>query len=274
MLTGDRTIHRACPCGWEGWYTTNGYADKAQRNHSCDTDWTPQTCRQTKAHDHGTAAHHKHCGCRCWPCREAILDQEEASAKARAYGRTRLVSGEDALNHVLQLMHAGMGTPRIAELSGIHRDTIERLVRRKWTSRGWETSHRIARATEAALLAVTYDPANGGPVIDGDSTARRLRALVALGWWPSLIARTTGYEQAYIDRLIRGRKVRPGTARRIHALYRQLVDQPAPTGTYADRARKQARERGWMPPLRVGGRVVVGSPLEDPSRRTGPRRAA
>lgn len=266
MLTGERTVRRTCPCGWSGRYTTDGYANKAQRAHSCGVDWSPKPCTHGGIHRHGTRACHVHCGCKCESCRVATAEAEQAMARARAYSRSRFVDATAAREHVLRLVEEGVGVPRIARLAGLHRDTVERLIRRKWRGGHWETSARIARATESALLAVTYDPADGSPPIDGAATTRRLRSLVALGWWPSLLAREAGYEQAYLDRLICGRKVRPGTARRVHALYRRLADAEPPTGTYADRARRMAAERGWMPPLRVGGRVVAGRPIDEPER--------
>lgn len=264
MLTGARTIHTSHPCGWEGWYTTPGHAERAHRMHSCDLDYTPRAC---PIHDHGSAAHYKHCGCRCWPCRLATLDQEEARRKARAYGRGRLVPAVTAREHVLALMDAGMGWPRIAELSGIEGSVLIRLIWGKRMRGRREISQRVTRATEAALLAVTWNPADGGRPVDSDTTARRLRALVALGWYPALLAREVGWNRAYFDRVLfaKGKqvKVRPGTARRVHAIYTRLADAPMPTGTYADRARREAAERGWKPPLRVAGRTLTGTPIEE-----------
>jgi hypothetical protein len=232
--------------------------------HSCDVDYAPVAC---PIHDHGSAAHYKHCGCRCWPCRLATLEQEAARVKARAYGRERLVDAWPAREHVRALMGAGMGWPRIAELSGIEGSVICRLIWGKRARGQREISQRIARATEAALLAVTWNLPDGGHPIDSDTTARRLRALVALGWYPALLAREVGWNRAYFDRVLyatgKQARVRPGTARRVHAIYTRLADAPPPTGTYADRARRDAAERRWMPPLRVAGRTLTGVPIED-----------
>lgn len=269
MLTGTRTHRATCPCGWEGWYSTPGYACKAKTRHTCG-DYSPRECGR---HEHGQPAHYKHCGCRCWPCRLALLDEYDASTKARAYGRQRFVDATTAREHVRALMDAGMGAPRIAEASGIHPDVLRRLIWGKARRGSREVSKRISRATEAALLAVTWDPANGGPGIDAGPTIRRLRALYALGWYPSLLARETGIHRDIIFRFVRGDtrrgsgRVRPGTARRIHAVYRDLATRPAPTGTYAARTRTAAAERGWAPPLRVAGRVLAGAAVEMPEPR-------
>jgi hypothetical protein len=273
VLTGERTVHASCPCGWEGRYTTAGYATKAKAGHSCDTDYAPRACRQDKPHAHGTAAHYKHCGCRCWPCREAILDQYERSTKARAYGRQRLVDAEPARQHVRALMDAGMGWPRLVELSGLDGSVLIRLVWGKKMRGHREVSKRITRETEAALLAVNYDPADGSGGIDAETTVRRVRALTALGWWPSELARITGMNRDIILRLLHGQpKVRPGTARRVHMFYNTLAQADPPFGTYADRARRQAAERGWAPPLRIAGRLLSGQAIEMPEPKR--RRAA
>lgn len=264
MLTGTRDIHASCPCGWEGWYTTPGYANKARRAHSCELNYAPLAC---PIHEHGSAAHNKHCGCRCWPCRLAAAEQEAARVKARAYGRQRHVDASPAREHVLALMGAGMGCPRIVELSGVEATVVRRLVWGKRRNGRREFARRVSRGTESALLALTWNPADGGRPVDGDATARRLRALVALGWYPALLAREVGWNRAYFDRVLHASgkqvRVRPGTARRVHRIYARLVDAPPPTGTYADRARRQAAERGWSPPLRIHGRVLMGRPIDE-----------
>lgn len=267
MMLGPRIHHRACSCGWTGIYNTAGYANRAHREHSCDTDWTPRLCPHPAGHQHGHRATYTHCGCRCWPCRLAMLEQYAEATRNRAYGRTRLVDAQPAREHIQRLRDAGMGWPRIVELSGLERSVVWRVVWGKTRHGRKEIAQRITRNTEAALLAVVWDPADGGRPIDGADTARRLRALVAIGWWPAALARETGYAQAYIDRILRGhpktRRVRPGTARRVHALYQRLADQPPRSGTYADRARSHAAANGWAPPLRLAGRLIAGRPLEE-----------
>lgn len=244
---------------------TPGYARKAKAAHSCDVDYSPRDCGVR--HGHG-AAHYKHCGCRCWPCRRATLDQEIARDRAKAYGRCRLVDAEPVRVHVRELMANGMGWPRISAVSGVDGTIICRLVWGKSRGNGQrEISRRVARETADALLAVTWSLADGGPPIDGETTARRLRALVAIGWYPALLAREVGWNRAYFDRVLYANgkqvRVRPGTARRVHSIYRRLADAPPPQGTYAERARREAARRGWMPPVRVAGRAITGKAIDD-----------
>jgi hypothetical protein len=261
------TCARTPGCTWTGRYTTPGYARKAHDLHACDRDWTPKNCTHNTRHQHGTKAAYTHCGCRCVECRVATAESETVSRRARAYGRSRLVDATPARDHVTALLDQGIGWPRIAELAGVDGSVVIRLVWGKSRRGRREVTQRVTRDTEAALLAVTYDPADGGPAIDGESTARRLRALVALGWWPMELARRTGWHQSYIDRLIRGggRRgvVRPGTARRVYAVYLQLAVQRPPVGVYSDRARAVARAAGWARPMVVGGRVLAGLPIDN-----------
>lgn len=263
MSAHPRSQLRACECGWSGVYTTAGYADKALRSHSCDVDWRPRECAHRTRHEHGTYACYNHCGCHCWPCRLAMLEQIAGAERRRAYGRGRLVDATAARQHLIALRAAGMGRPRISELSGIEHSVLTRILIGKHRNGRREFSTRITRGTEAAILLVSPDPADGGAPVDIGPTRRRLQALIALGWYPSLLGRQLGLNQAYLERLLtRMDRVRPGTARRIHAQYLDIAQRPAPTGVYADRARRQARERGWPLPIRLGGRVLAGTALE------------
>lgn len=269
-MNGPRIITAACQrtpgCGWVGRYTTAGYAAKAHAAHSCDRDWSPVTCLHRTPHRHGTKSCYTHCGCRCVDCRTAAAESEAATKRARAYGRSRLVDAAPIRAHVTALLEQGMGWPRISQLSGVEASVLARLVWGKSRDGRRELSQRVNRRTAERLMAVTYNPADGGPPVDGETTARRLRALVALGWWPMELARRTGWHQSYIDRLIRGGGrngvVRPRTARRVHALYVELATTAPPIGVYADRARAQAAAAGWARPIIVAGRVLAGQPIE------------
>lgn len=269
MLTGNRTHRRTCPCGWEGAYTTTGYADKALRGHDCAADHQPRGCHLN--HPHGTPAHYQHCGCRCWPCRRATLDAITTSHRRRAYGRCTFVDANPARHHVLALQASGLGIPRIADLADISPSTLLRLTIGKTRHGDRQYTRRLDRNIAERLLNLAWNPADGGPSVDGAPTRRRLRALVAAGWWPALLAREADWDMAHLDRILRGvakhARVRPATARHIHTLYGRLAAAPAPGGPYAARARQRARRDGWAPPLRVRGRVVTGTALETPDQQ-------
>lgn len=78
-------------------------------------------------------------------------------------------------------------------------------------------------------------------------TARRIRALVAMGYSQTHIARAVGIGPTYISKLaanIRG-QVNRQTADRISAIYDKLSMTPGPSRA----ARDFAHRKGWMPPL-------------------------
>lgn len=86
--------------------------------------------------------------------------------------------------------------------------------------------------------------------IDGTGSRRRLQALSAIGWSQPELARRLGITQGPLWRLMQpGRRVHRGTAARIAALYDRLWNQPPPAGQSATRSRRDAKAKGWAPPL-------------------------
>jgi hypothetical protein len=82
-----------------------------------------------------------------------------------------------------------------------------------------------------------------GPLlVDATGTRRRLQALIAIGWPRRALAERLGTRPANI---LRQRRVRAGTARRVARVYDQLSMTPGPD----PRCAEAARRRGWAPPL-------------------------
>ena len=82
---------------------------------------------------------------------------------------------------------------------------------------------------------------------DVTGTERRLRALVASGYSQAQIAREMSTHESWVSRLVNGydHSVNADTVARVKAVYDRLAMTPGPS----DRARRQARARGWAPPL-------------------------
>ena len=82
---------------------------------------------------------------------------------------------------------------------------------------------------------------------DVTGTERRLRALVAIGYMQSEIAREMGTHESWLSRLIGGygRTVNAATVARVKEVYDRLAMTPGPS----DRARRHAKAKGWPPPL-------------------------
>lgn len=160
-----------------------------------------------------------------------------------AWRRTnRPVDAAIVRDHINQLRQAGFGYRRIAELSGCGTSTIRAL------SAGDTTYTYSDRA--AAILAVDVErdlPLNMNPI----GAMRRLRALIALGYTDVDLADRLGTTQTNIWRYTGTERsyITLGMHQRIDRLYRELGALPQPNGWIADRARRRAAKRGWLPPM-------------------------
>lgn len=202
---------------------------------------------------HGTRSRYTH-GCRCDDCREAqrLYYHEYKWRKARekwGVDKPSLVDAEPSRQHVQFLMAHGMGQRRIAELSGLGVTVIQRLM-------GWckaRPAHRVYRDTEAKLLAVqpTLDNLADGALVSAGPTARRVQALVAMGYPMRQLAKRLGITQQnfHLHTYDDSHTVYAATARKVADLYDELsMLVPAP-GQPTTRARNYAARHGWPPPL-------------------------
>lgn len=196
---------------------------------------------------HGTRSSYSG-GCRCHPCREA---QAEAN---RYYDRRKvqeqwgavpplLVDSEPSRRHVQALMAGGMGQRRIAEESGVALTVIQRLM-------GWCTSRpakKVHPETEAKLFACNPFALADGALIPAGPAARKVRALIAIGWPRLAQAKHLGMRQSnfhYAD-WDDSYTITVRRDRDIDAMYRQLCMTPG----RSVRARNEAQRKSWPPPL-------------------------
>ena len=204
-------------------------------------------CKRAR-HEHGTRNAYVVDRCRCRPCRNASRDSQRERIRAQLYGRyDRLVDATEARNHIRGLMAAGMGWERIGEVVGTRSGVAAILYGRTSPDPAERRPprRRIARDLHGRIMAVTLDLA-AGAIIDGTGAARRLQALVAIGWTQTEIAARLGIHPGNLTPIIHGRsRIRVGTAAKVAALYDQLWDQPQDD----TRARKYAARLGWVPPL-------------------------
>lgn len=285
------TYRRSHSCGWSGTFDTAGKADHAKRRHSCArwiakaesaergrarsaaVDRTPKPCHHKVAnHQHGTYACYTLDACRCPACAHAVRDYEQNRVRQQAYGRwDNLVDADPARNHVRRLMAAGMGLKRVGAAADVSTGVMWKLLYGRPNAAGQRTpSRRITKAVEARLLAVELDLADGAMVPNTD-TARRLQALVAIGWSMSKLGLRLGVLPGNFNSVVTGKRpmVTVVTAKAVHDLYLELADQQPPEDNQRDRiaasrARRHAATHGWIPPLRFNGRLVVGSVLPLP----------
>lgn len=88
-------------------------------------------------------------------------------------------------------------------------------------------------------------------MVDATGTARRIRALQAIGWPLYHLDRALGHGDGnprtsnYVHNLCHRERVRASTAAKVARIYDQLSGTPGPS----ERVRNLARKRGWAPPL-------------------------
>lgn len=252
-------------------------------------DRTPKPCRCKEAeHQHGTYAAYTWDKCRCIPCKDAATAYERNRQRQQAYGRwDNLVDAEPVRAHVLALMKQGMGLKRIARAAGISNGSATKLIYGTYKRLDDPASfqgckgagelvrqpcRRVRKETAEKLLAVEFEHSHGTRV-DSADTARRLQALVAVGWSGAKLAGRLGLHRSNLTPLLHGsREVSAATAEKVYALYLELAEQAPPEVHHRDkiaasRARSFARSNGWAPPLRIGGRLFTGPALPDPQAR-------
>ena len=170
--------------------------------------------------------------------------------KQVAYGRwqTVMVDAGPVRAHVLALKAAGVGDRRIGELSGVSRSALQKISRNR---RGTDEPLRsnVWRSTANRILAIPLevDNRNYGVRIDSTGSLRRLRALQAIGWTQTEIARRIGWTVANINRYFISDpdRINRSTAVTIAKVFNELQLIPGPS----DRSRRHAKAKGWPPPL-------------------------
>lgn len=170
--------------------------------------------------------------------------------KQIAYGRwtTMHVDAEPVRRHITALKDRGVGVRRIQEISGVSRSAIQRIMRGQPT-RNQPPRSSVWRHTAIKIMAIPLDADNRsrGSLVEAIGSVRRLRALQAIGWTQTEIARRMGWTVQNLNRYFISEpdSIRAGTAQEIAALFDQLQLIPGPS----QRARNYASKRGWPPPL-------------------------
>lgn len=210
-------------------------------------------CTHDDRHPHGNRVRYVIDKCRCRPCRDSAAAYTRDLARRHLYGKVTYVNADPARAHVQSLQEQGMGWKRIARQAGIDTSILWKLLYGDST-RNMSPSKRIRPATEAKILAVTLDLA-GGAKIDSTGTARRIQALVAIGWSQSKIAARLGILRSNFTTLAQGgTPVTVARAKAVADLYDQLWDQTPPHIEWRDHiayscAINYAVAYNWFVPL-------------------------
>lgn len=222
---------------------------------------------------HGTYGKYKTEKCHCSQCRRANRDRNRRWARTKAMAAQGMadplwVDAEPVRRHVRALMSAGMGVPRIQQVSTVSKGVLARLVYGA-PGRGEAPSSKIRPVNAAKLLAVRTLQVADSALVDATGTRRRLQALVTVGWSGAELMRQIGVVGTDFPKLVGRDKVLARTERAIRALYNQLWDTAPPTSTRWERAtlsRAQgfAAARGWAPPM-AWDDDTINNPAAEPA---------
>lgn len=204
--------------------------------------------------DHGTYAKYKLDNCRCYPCAAKASEYNANRERAIAYGTWRpFMDAEPVRQHIKHLSECGIGTRRVAELTGASRTLLTNLLHGK---PGKEPTRRVRTENAQRLLALEPTLENVAPSTPVDSAGphRRLQALVTIGWSQQKLAERLGLTRSNFGAMMRAKQISAARALEIRALYDEMWDQAPPEATHrekiaAARSRNYAKARKWLPPM-------------------------
>lgn len=208
--------------------------------------YTRECTHPEARHLHGTAQAYRHDKCRCRPCTTANSRAADHRNREIAYGTYTAgrVDATAARDHLRVLRKAGITPTQISRITGLSRDSVTGI------SAGRQVT--CMQSTAIKILAVEPDPilyANPLHIVDGTGTARRLQALVAIGYTQGYLAHRLYMHPQNFQPILRGETmVRVRTALATRDLYDELWKSPQ-TGTKALRARNIAEQNHWVSPL-------------------------
>lgn len=175
---------------------------------------------------HGSHAKYAIERCRCDDCRRAQREYNRNRLRqlARPDGVWRpYVDAGPAREHIEWLASCGIGLKSVASIGGLAHGTLSKLVYGD-PSRGLAPSKRIRSATAEKILAVMPRAAAGAQRIPAGPTWKLLDELVARGWSRSELSRRLGCATPALQ--ISHTRVLASTARRVEALYAELIQVP------------------------------------------------
>ena len=100
---------------------------------------------------HGTYAKYTLEGCHCDECRLANNARERELRRLKAYGRAGNVDATEARQHLIRLLHTGMGNKRIAKACGVSLTSIRGILYGR-PERGTGPATQIRKVTADKVL--------------------------------------------------------------------------------------------------------------------------
>lgn len=201
---------------------------------------------------HGTPSGYRSRGCRCEPCTTAHNNRQAYWYRLKGYDTwTPFVDTEPTRQHISMLREYGIGVLRVAELAGVNRSVIQKIV---YSHQGRPPQRRVREHIARKILAVqpTFDHLADHAVIPGSGTTRRAQALVRVGWPAAELALRLQVSRRRVDQLLAADRVTVKSARIIKALYEELWDQDPVDHGVSQESKARAISRGeanaWPPP--------------------------
>ncbi|MYR30534.1 MULTISPECIES: helix-turn-helix domain-containing protein [unclassified Streptomyces] len=183
-------------------------------------------------------------GCRCKGCRAALGRYQKSLKFDHARGIYRTVDATQVRVHLQRLVALNWTHTQIGLVAGVPESTVTSILHRQ---------KRVGVTTARAIFDVRLRrcPVTPDGWTDATGSRRRLQALAVIGHSPNALAPLLGLDAGWVYRIADGRAARVSgqTALRLTALYRQLLQRPAPTGHGPVRSRNRAARLGWHGPL-------------------------
>lgn len=177
------------------------------------------------------------------PWCNAHYDAELRRREAQGGRKCGRIPVGPVLEHIAKLKANGLGNRRIAELSGITLQSVQRLKHHPLTY--VDTAHKILSVRPDTALAA--DSAKV-PVL---GSMRRLQALNCVGYMNRELAQKLGVSDNLVHRWVNGTQpfIFAEKARAVDKLFRELQLASAPDTVGGSRAKLRALRNGWAPPL-------------------------
>ncbi|KAB1979259.1 hypothetical protein [Streptomyces triticiradicis] len=173
--------------------------------------------------------------CKCEPCLVERRRYKKHDNASRQLGRPGHVDATQARERLLLLKQTVGWNDLAAAIGGSAANLRDIAFGRRL---------RIKRTTHHRIMQISATP-SGGQYIDATGSARRLRALQAIGHTTYTIADVSNTSRSLIVPILDGRgSVRRVVAERIEAAYRELSKTPGS----AARSMNRAKREGWAPP--------------------------
>lgn len=184
----------------------------------------------------------------CKRCHRRAKYRGMCAVHFEAIGNHGFVDAQPTRDRIALLRSRGYSLRTLADRTGI---TVPTLLCKY---------NKVQAATQAAVFGVPIPAMGGGGHVPVLGSARRIRALVAIGWTQRAIAQRLGVDYQHVSRIVRCErmKVTGDMAARVIAAYDALWDKPGPSN--ASRAR--AAREGWASPM-----MWDDSDIDDPAGR-------